>query len=77
MFAKTGPRRLKPAEIIGFKDDLAVGFKIKGRPIPVGMDGTILFDQDIIEDVVILSVFFIPFNDRAVRQGLVIGQSIP
>ena len=73
MFANPRPRRLNPSEIIRFKDDFTVSFKIKGRPIPVRMNGTILLDQDVIEDIVILSVFFIPFNDRAVWQGLMIG----
>ena len=38
------------------------------------MDGPSLLDEDIIEDIVFLIVPFIPFDDRTVRQGLMIGQ---
>lgn len=58
----------------GSKDDALIGFDIQGRTIPVRMDVPGLFDEDIVEDVVFFVIPSIPFDDRAVRQGLMIGQ---
>ena len=73
-FTQARPRQLDPFEVIRFKDDIAVGFDVQGRPVPIGMDGPGLLDENIIEDIVLIIVPFIPFDDRTVRQGLMIGQ---
>lgn len=73
-FAQARPRPLDPLEVIRFKDDALIGFDIQGRAIPVRMDVPGLFDEDIVEDVVFFVIPSIPFDDRAVRQGLMIGQ---
>ena len=73
-FAQARPRPLDPLEVIRFKDDALIGFDIQGRVIPVRMDVPGLFDEDIVEDVVFFVIPSIPFDDRAVRQGLMIGQ---
>ncbi len=73
-FAQTRPRPLDPFEVVRFKDDITVGFGVQRRPVPIGMDGPSLFDEDIVKDIVFFVIPSVPFDDRAIGQRLMIGQ---
>ena len=64
---------LNDFQVIWFKYDVAVSLDVKYRFIPVGTDLTVLFNDNIIQNIV-CSTVFISFYDRAVRQRSVVSK---
>ena len=60
------------AEVVGLVDHLAIGVHIHLYARPVGVDVTVLLNEDIVEDVV-GDAAAIRLHDGGVRQGLMVG----
>lgn len=60
-------------QVVGFKDHLAIGVHVHDGTVPVGVDLAGLLDNDVVQDVVGLTVF-IGLLDGGVGQSLVVGQ---
>ncbi len=65
---------MEPFEVVGLEDGFGVGFDVHFYAGPVGMDVAVLFDEDVVQDVVGDAGCGVGFDDCGVGQRFVVRE---